>query len=156
MGNVYKVTDTIWYVGVNDYVTDLFEGQYPVPNGMSYNSYVILDKKVAVVDTVDIRFGQEWLANLNQALGGRKPDYLIIQHMEMDHAANIEQFIKYYPEAMIVSNEQAFVMMKQFFNHCFASNQYIVKNGDSLMLGCHNLTFVFAPMVALAGGYGDI
>lgn len=147
MGNVYKVTDTIWYVGVNDYVTDLFEGQYPVPNGMSYNSYVILDKKVAVVDTVDIRFGQEWLANLNQALGGRKPDYLIIQHMEMDHAANIEQFIKYYPEAMIVSNEQAFVMMKQFFNHCFASNQYIVKNGDSLMLGCHNLTFVFAPMV---------
>lgn len=147
MGKIYKVTDTIWYIGVNDYETDLFEGQYPVPNGMAYNSYVILDEKAAVVDTVDARFGQEWLANLRQALDGRKPDYLIIQHMEMDHAANIELFMKYYPETMIVSNAQAFVMMKQFFNHSFAGHQYVVENGDSLRLGYHNLTFVFAPMV---------
>lgn len=147
MGNLYKVTETIWYVGVNDHVTDLFEGQYPVPGGMSYNSYVILDDKVAVMDTVDARFGQEWLANLSQVLGGRKPDYLIVQHMEMDHAANIELFMKNYPETMIVSNAQAFVMMKQFFNNGFEGHQYAVGNGDSLTLGRHNLTFVFAPMV---------
>ena len=116
MGNTYKVTDTIWYVGVDDHVTDLFEGQYPVLNGMSYNSYVILDEKVAVMDTVDVRFGKEWLSNLMQVLDGRRPDYLVIQHMEMDHAANIALFMEHYPEAMIVSNERAFIMMRQFFN----------------------------------------
>lgn len=147
MSNTYRVTETIRYVGVNDHVTDLFEGQYPVPNGMSYNSYVILDEKVAVMDTVDARFGQEWLANLAQVLDGRKPDYLIVQHMEMDHAANIKKFMEKYPETMIVSNAQAFVMMGQFFNDDFDGHQYVVNNGDSLRLGHHHLTFVFAPMV---------
>lgn len=147
MGNVYGITESIRYVGVNDHVTDLFEGQYPVPNGMSYNSYVILDEKVAVMDTVDIRFGQEWLANLSQALGGRRPDYLIVQHMEMDHAANIKNFMQVYPETTIVSNAQAFGMMGQFFGDSFEGRQHVVGNGDSLVLGRHTLTFVFAPMV---------
>lgn len=147
MGNVYQVTETIWYVGVDDHVTDLFEGQYPVPNGMSYNSYVILDAKIAVMDTVDARFGKEWLQNLERVLKDRKPDYLVVQHMEMDHAANIELFMETYPEAVIISNARAFVMMEQFF-HCDYKNQrQIVENGGSLSLGRHTLTFAFAPMV---------
>lgn len=147
MGNTYKVTDTIWYVGVDDHVTDLFEGQYPVLNGMSYNSYVILDEKVAVMDTVDVRFGKEWLSNLMQVLDGRRPDYLVVQHMEMDHAANIALFMEHYPEAMIVSNERAFIMMRQFFNTSFEGRRHVVEHGASLLLGRHNLNFVFAPMV---------
>ena len=147
MGNTYKVTDTIWYVGVDDHVTDLFEGQYPVLNGMSYNSYVILDEKVAVMDTVDVRFGKEWLSNLMQVLDGRRPDYLVVQHMEMDHAANIGLFMEHYPEAVIVSNERAFIMMRQFFNTSFEGRRHVVEHGASLLLGRHNLNFVFAPMV---------
>ncbi len=147
MGNTYKVTDTIWYVGVDDHVTDLFEGQYPVLNGMSYNSYVILDEKVAVMDTVDVRFGKEWLSNLMQVLDGRRPDYLVVQHMEMDHAANIGLFMEHYPEVVIVSNERAFIMMRQFFNTSFEGRRHVVEHGASLLLGRHNLNFVFAPMV---------
>lgn len=147
MGNTYKVTDTIWYVGVDDHVTDLFEGQYPVLSGMSYNSYVILDEKVAVMDTVDVRFGKEWLSNLMQVLDGRRPDYLVVQHMEMDHAANIGLFMEHYPEAVIVSNERAFIMMRQFFNTSFEGRRHVVEHGASLLLGRHNLNFVFAPMV---------
>lgn len=147
MGNVYQVTETIWYVGVDDHVTDLFEGQYPVPNGMSYNSYVILDAKIAVMDTVDARFGKEWLQNLERVLKDRKPDYLVVQHMEMDHAANIELFMETYPEAVIISNARAFVMMEQFFHCDYENRRQIVENGGSLSLGRHTLTFAFAPMV---------
>ena len=142
-----KITDTIKYVGVNDHQVDLFEGQYKVPNGMSYNSYVILDEKVAVMDTVDANFTHEWLDNIQQVLGDRKPDYLIVQHMEPDHAANIANFMKVYPDTNVVSNKKAFGMMQNFFDLDLEGQQIIVDNGGTLSLGKHNLTFVFAPMV---------
>lgn len=144
---MFKVTEDIIYVGVNDHEVDLFEGQYDVPNGMSYNSYVVLDEKVAVFDTVDAHFKEEWLANLEEALGGRTPDYLIVQHMEPDHAANIANFAAKYPEAKIVGNAKTFPMMKQFFGTDFADRQVVVKEGETLSTGKHNLTFVMAPMV---------
>ena len=144
---MFKVTEDIIYVGVNDLEVDLFEGQYDVPNGMAYNSYVVLDEKVAVFDTVDAHFKDEWLANLEEAFAGRTPDYLIVQHMEPDHAANIANFAEKYPEAKIVGNAKTFPMMKQFFGTDFADRQVIVKEGETLSTGKHNLTFVMAPMV---------
>lgn len=144
---MFKVTEDIIYVGVNDHEVDLFEGQYDVPNGMAYNSYVVLDEKVAVFDTVDANFKDEWLANLEEAFAGRTPDYLIVQHMEPDHAANIANFAEKYPEAKIVGNAKTFPMMKQFFGTDFADRQVIVKEGETLSTGKHNLTFVMAPMV---------
>ena len=141
------ITNDIRYVGVNDHRIDLFEGQYIVPNGMSYNSYVILDDKIAVLDTVDAAFTHEWLDNLQNALGDRMPDYLIVQHMEPDHSANIVNFIKTYPNAQIVSSAKAFTMMKQFFGTDFADRQIVVGEGSTLSLGKHELTFVTAPMV---------
>ncbi len=142
-----KISENIKYIGVNDHKIDLFEGQYLVPNGMSYNSYVILDEKIAVFDTVDANFTHEWLDNLASALGNRKPDYLIIQHMEPDHSANIVNFIKAYPDAKIVSNSKAFTMMDNFFGGIDESKKIAVENGLTLSLGKHQLTFVFAPMV---------
>lgn len=142
-----EITNDIKYVGVNDHEVDLFEGQYVVENGMAYNSYVILDEKTAVMDTVDARFTHEWLDNVQAALGSRKPDYLIIQHMEPDHSANIANFMQVYKDTAIVSSEKAFVMMKQFFGTDFADRQTVVKDGDTLSLGTHTLTFVAAPMV---------
>lgn len=144
---MFKVTEDIIYVGVNDHEVDLFEGQYDVPNGMAYNSYVVLDEKVVVFDTVDAHFKDEWLANLEEAFAGRTPDYLIVQHMEPDHAANIANFAEKYPEAKIVGNAKTFPMMKQFFGTDFADRQVIVKEGETLSTGKHNLTFVMAPMV---------
>ncbi len=141
------ITKDIKYVGVNDRKIDLFEGQYIVPNGISYNSYVILDQKIAVMDTVDAAFTHEWLDNIQNVLGDKTPDYLIIQHMEPDHSANIVNFIKRYPTATIVSSQKAFNMMKQFFGTDFTDNRLIVGEGDTLTLGKHNLTFVTAPMV---------
>ncbi len=141
------ITNDIRYVGVNDHQVDLFEGQYVVPNGMSYNSYVILDEKVAVMDTVDQNFGAEWLANIRAELGDRKPDYLVVHHMEPDHSANIDVFLKAYPEAVVVSSAKAFVMMKQFFGSDYAERRIVVGEGDTLSLGRHVLTFVTAPMV---------
>lgn len=142
-----EITKDIIYIGVNDHKVDLFEGQYVVPNGMAYNSYVILDEKTAVMDTVDAHFGEEWLANLEQALGGRKPDYLVVQHMEPDHSANIAKFAEKYPEAQIVGNAKTFTMVKNFFGTDYADRRVVVKDGESLSLGAHELTFVFAPMV---------
>ncbi len=142
-----NVTNDIKYVGVNDHEVDLFEGQYVVPNGISYNSYVIIDEKIAVMDTVDARFTHEWLDNIQNVLGDKKPDYLVIQHMEPDHSANIVNFIKNYPDAKIVSSEKAFAMMKQFFNMDFEDRKVVVGEGDTLSLGKHNLAFVTAPMV---------
>lgn len=142
-----KITDTIKYVGVNDHQIDLFEGQYKVPNGMAYNSYVILDEKIAVMDTVDANFTHEWLDNLDQALNGRKPDYLIVQHMEPDHAANVANFLKVYPDTTVVANAKTFNMIRNFFDLDLEGQKLEVKNGDTLSLGKHNLTFVFAPMV---------
>ena len=144
---MFKVTEDIIYVGVNDHEVDLCEGQYDVPNGMSYNSYVVLDEKVAVFDTVDAHFKDEWFANLEEAFDGRMPDYLIVQHMEPDHAANIANFAEKYPEAKIVGNAKTFPMMKQFFGTDFADRQIVVKEGETLSTGKHNLTFVMAPMV---------
>lgn len=144
---MYKITDDILYVGVDDKKIDLFEGQYKVPKGMSYNSYVITDEKIAVMDTVDRNFGHEWLDNLEKALGGRTPDYLVVQHMEPDHSANIKNFADRYPNAKIVGNLKTFVMMKQFFGTDFEERKLEVKEGDVLDLGKHKLTFVFAPMV---------
>ena len=141
------ITNDIKYIGVNDKKIDLFEGQYIVPNGISYNSYVILDKKIAVMDTVGAAFTHEWLDNIQNVLGDKSPDYLIIQHMEPDHSANIVSFIKRYPSAKIVSSQKAFAMMKQFFDTDFADNRIIVGEGDTLDLGTHKLTFVTAPMV---------
>ena len=141
------ITKDIRYVGVNDHQVDLFEGQYVVPNGMSYNSYVILDEKVAVMDTVDRNFTHQWLDNLQTVLDGRKPDYLVIQHMEPDHSANIMNFLKVYPEATVVSSAKAFTMMKQFFGDDFESRRTVVGEGDTLTLGKHTLAFVAAPMV---------
>lgn len=142
-----EITNDIKYVGVNDHEVDLFEGQYVVENGMAYNSYVILDEKTAVMDTVDARFTHEWLDNVQAALGSRKPDYLIIQHMEPDHSANIANFMQVYKDTAIVSSEKAFVMMKQFFGTDFEDRQIVIKEGDSLSLGKHELAFVAAPMV---------
>ncbi len=142
-----KITDDIIYIGVNDHGIDLFEGQYNVPNGMSYNSYVIIDEKIAVFDTVDAHFGDEWIANLDEALAGRVPDYLIVQHMEPDHSANIMHFAKRYPDAIIVGNAKTFVMINQFFGTDFADRREVVTDGGKLSLGRHELTFVFAPMV---------
>ena len=141
------VTNDIKYIGVNDHQVDLFEGQYVVPNGMAYNSYLILDEKTAVMDTVDKNFTDEWLANLERALEGRKPDYLVVQHMEPDHSANIDVFLSRYPEAVVVSSAKAFAMMKNFFGTDYASRRIVVGEGDTLSLGKHNLTFVTAPMV---------
>ena len=141
------ITKDIRYVGVNDHQVDLFEGQYVVPNGMSYNSYVILDEKVAVMDTVDRNFTHQWLDNLQTVLDGRKPDYLVIQHMEPDHSANIMNFLKVYPEATVVSSAKAFTMMKQFFGDDFEGRRIVVGEGDTLTLGKHTLAFVAAPMV---------
>ena len=141
------ITDDIKYIGVNDHKIDLFEGQYVVPNGMAYNSYAIIDEKIAVMDTVDANFTDDWLRNLKIALDGRTPDYLIVQHMEPDHSANIANFVKTYPDAKIVSSAKAFVMMKQFFGTDFKEKQIVVGEGDTLSLGKHNLTFVTAPMV---------
>ena len=142
-----KITDTIKYVGVNDHQIDLFEGQYKVPNGKAYNSYVILDEKIAVMDTVDANFTHEWLDNLDQALNGRKPDYLIVQHMEPDHAANVANFLKVYPDTTVVANAKTFNMIRNFFDLDLEGQKLEVKNGGTLSLGKHNLTFVFAPMV---------
>ena len=141
------ITKDIKYIGVNDHNIDLFEGQYDVPNGMAYNSYAIMDEKIAIMDTVDANFTHEWLDNLQNTLGDRKPDYLIIQHMEPDHSANIMNFIKTYPDAKIVSSDKAFRMMKNFFGTDFAERQIVVGEGSQLSLGKHNLTFVTAPMV---------
>ncbi len=142
-----KITEDILYVGVNDHNIDLFEGQYIVPNGMAYNSYVILDDKIAVMDSVDASFGEEWLGNIKTVLGDRTPDYLVVQHMEPDHSANIISFVEAYPEAKIVSSAKAFVMMKNFFGTDFAEKQVVVGEGDKLSLGKHELSFVAAPMV---------
>ena len=142
-----QITNDIKYVGVNDHSIDLFEGQYIVPNGMAYNSYVILDDKIAVMDTVDANFSHQWLDNVRDAIGDRKPDHLIVQHMEPDHSANIMNFAKAYPDAKIVSSAKAFVMMKNFFGTDFADKQIVVGEGDTLSLGRHTLTFVTAPMV---------
>lgn len=142
-----KVTEDIYYVGVNDHQIDLFEGQYVVPNGMAYNSYVVMDEKIAVFDTVDAHFTDEWLANMAEVLGDRTPDYLIVQHMEPDHSANIANFAAKYPEAKIVANAMTFNMMKQFFGTDFADRKVMVKDGETLSTGKHTFTFVFAPMV---------
>ncbi|MED9970705.1 MAG: flavin reductase [Ruminococcus sp.] len=142
-----NVTQDIRYIGVNDHKIDLFEGQYIVPNGMAYNSYVIIDDKIAVMDTVDRNFTHEWLNNLEDALDGKKPDYLIVQHMEPDHSANIKNFMNNYPEATIVSSAKAFTMMQNFFGTAFEDRQIVIKEGDTLELGKHVLNFVAAPMV---------
>lgn len=142
-----NVTKDIRYIGVNDHQVDLFEGQYVVPNGMSYNSYVIMDEKIAVMDTVDAHFTHEWLDNLMKELDGRKPDYLVVQHMEPDHAANIANFLKLYKDAVVVSSDKAFPMMKNFFGNDYADRRIVVDEGDTLCLGKHTLTFVKAPMV---------
>ena len=141
------VTKDIRYIGVNDHQVDLFEGQYVVPNGMSYNSYVIMDEKIAVMDTVDQHFTHQWLDNLQSVLGGRKPSYLVVQHMEPDHAANIDNFMQVYPETTVVSSAKAFAMMKNFFGTDYADNRIVVGEGDTLSLGKHTLAFVTAPMV---------
>ena len=142
-----KIGSDIAYVGVNDHQVDLFEGQYVVPLGMAYNSYVILDDKIAVMDTVDVNFGEEWLKNVEKALVGRKPDYLVIQHMEPDHSACIDEFLAKYPDATVVSSVQAFKFMEQFFGAAIAPKRQVVKEGDVLDLGTHKLHFVAAPMV---------
>jgi len=141
------ITKDIQYVGVNDHAVDLFEGQYVVPNGMSYNSYVILDEKIAVMDTVDQNFTRQWLDNVAAVLEGRKPDYLVVHHMEPDHSANIANFLSAYPEAVVVSSAKAFVMMQNFFGTDYADRRIVVGEGDTLCLGAHTLTFVTAPMV---------
>ena len=142
-----NITKDIRYIGVNDHKIDLFEGQYTVPNGMAYNSYVITDEKIAVMDTVDRNFGNEWLENLKAALEGRNPDYLIVQHMEPDHSANLALFLKEYPDAAVVGNAKTFGMIDAFFGENLCRNKLVVKDGDELSLGAHTLTFVFAPMV---------
>ena len=141
------VTKDIRYVGVDDHEIDLFEGQYVVPNGMAYNSYAIVDEKIAVMDTVDKRFGDQWLGNIEAALGGRKPDYLVVHHMEPDHSANIARFLEVYPGAAVVSSAKAFAMMKNFFGSDYADRRVVVGEGDTLNLGRHTLTFLTAPMV---------
>lgn len=140
-------SNSIFYAGVNDHITDLFEGQYPVPDGMSYNSYVIKDDKIAVMDSVDVRFAEEWLNNVQKISDGKKPDYLVIQHMEPDHSASIMRFMEVYPQTTVVSNQKAFAMMKNFFGTDFSDCRIVVGDGDSLELGTHKLNFVLAPMV---------
>ena len=141
------ISNDIKYAGVNDHEIDLFEGQYHVPNGMAYNSYVIIDEKIAVMDTVDKHFAEEWLGNLSKLFDGRKPDYLIVQHMEPDHSANIDRFLNEYPEAVVVSSAKAFAMMKNFFGKEYEDRRIVVGEGSTLSLGSHELTFVTAPMV---------
>ena len=141
------ITNDIKYLGVNDHKVDLFEGQYVVPSGMAYNSYAIMDEKIAIMDTVDQNFTHEWLDNIRSTLGDRKPDYLIVQHMEPDHAANIDNFMKVYPETTVVSSVKAFTMMGQFFGSEYEDRRIIVGEGDTLCLGEHTLAFVTAPMV---------
>jgi len=142
-----NITNDIKYVGVNDHEIDLFEGQYVVPNGMAYNSYAILDEKIAVMDSVDQHFGREWLKNLEAALEGREPDYLVVHHMEPDHSANIACFMETYPKAVVVASAKAFMMMKNFFGTDFSDRRVVVGEGDKLELGKHTLTFVAAPMI---------
>lgn len=142
-----QITDDIKYIGVNDHDIDLFEGQYTVENGIAYNSYVIIDEKIAVMDTVDTNFEEEWLNNLKAVLSDRTPDYLIVQHMEPDHSASIDAFVKAYPETVIVASAPAFTMMKQFFSTDYADKRQVIKEGDSLSLGAHTLQFIAAPMV---------
>ncbi len=141
------ISDEIKYIGVNDHTIDLFEGQYIVPNGMSYNSYLILDEHIAVLDSVDASFREEWLTNIHEALGGRTPDYLIVQHMEPDHSANITAFADAYPDAVIVASEKAFRMINQFFGTEYPERRLVVKEGDTLSLGRHQLQFIEAPLV---------
>ena len=142
-----KITEDIKYIGVNDHNIDLFESQYKVPNGVSYNSYVILDEKIAVIDTADANYTHEWLDNLQEALNGKKPDYLIVQHMEPDHSANILNFANLYKDAKIISSAKAFNMMAQFFKSDFEDRKIVVTEGDTINLGKHTLAFVAAPMV---------
>ncbi len=142
-----KITNDIKYIGVNDHSIDLFEGQYIVPDGMSYNSYIISDEKTAVMDTVDIRFSNEWLANISDALGGNTPDYLVVLHMEPDHSSSIMNFMNTYPDATIVSSSKAFTMMKNFFGTDFSDRRIVIAEGDTLSLGKHTLSFITAPMV---------
>ena len=142
-----RITDDIKYVGVNDHQVDLFEGQYIVPNGMAYNSYVIVDEKIAVMDSVELHFKDEWLANIAQVLDGRTPDYLIVQHMEPDHSSNITSFLESYPEATVVANAKCFGLMEQFYELPASMKRQVVKDGETLCLGKHTLTFVFAAMV---------
>ena len=142
-----NITNDIKYVGVNDHIIDLFEGQYVVPDGMSYNSYVILDERVAVMDSVDARFGEEWIANIRALLGERTPDLLVVQHMEPDHSASIRFFVEAFPEAKLVASAKAFAMMKGFFGNDFADRRIVVGEGDTLELGRHTLRFITAPMV---------
>ena len=141
------ITNDIKYIGVNDHQVDLFEGQYVVPNGMAYNSYAIMDEKIAIMDTVDRNFTQQWMENIRNTLEGRKPDYLVVQHMEPDHSANVAHFLQEYPEAVVVSSAKAFAMMKNFFGQEYAEHRIVVGEGDTLCLGKHTLTFVTAPMV---------
>ena len=141
------ITKDIRYIGVNDHKVDLFEGQYVVPNGMSYNSYAILDEKIAIMDTVDKNFTDEWMSNIENVLEGRKPDYLVVHHMEPDHSGSIAVFLTVYPNAVVVSSAKAFTMMKQFFGTDYADRRIVVGEGDTLSLGAHTLTFVTAPMV---------
>ena len=142
-----NITKDIRYIGVNDHQIDLFEGQYIVPEGMAYNSYVILDRQVAVMDSVDRHFGTEWLNNLAEVLEGRQPDYLVVQHMEPDHSANIRAFAEKYPQAKIVASAKAFTMMKNFYGDDFADRRIVAGEGDTLELGTHTLKFITAPMV---------
>ena len=142
-----NITKDIRYIGVNDHEVDLFEGQYVVPNGMAYNSYAIMDEKVAIMDTVDQNFGAQWLQNIAETLEGRQPDYLVVQHMEPDHSANVANFLNAYPNAVVVSSAKAFVMMKNFFGTDYTDRRIVVGEGDTLNLGKHVLTFVTAPMV---------
>lgn len=142
-----QITKDIHYIGVNDRDIDLFEGQYIVENGMAYNSYVIVDDKIAVLDTVDTHFGEEWMQNLKEVLGTRTPDYLIVQHMEPDHSANIDIFVEAYPNAVIVASAPAFTMMRQFFGTDYADRRQVIKEGDTISLGAHTLQFIAAPMV---------
>ena len=141
------ITNDIKYVGVNDHDIDLFEGQYDVPLGMAYNSYVVLDEKIAIMDSVDLRFADEWISNIKRENGDKLPDYLVIQHMEPDHSSSIMRFVEAFPSATLVSSAKAFAMMKNFFGTDFTDNRIVVGEGDSLSLGKHNLTFVTAPMV---------
>ena len=142
-----EITKDIKYIGVNDHKIDLFEGQYDVPNGMAYNSYAIIDEKIAIMDTVDANFTDEWLNNIKVALNGRAPDFLVVQHMEPDHSSNITSFVEAYPDAVVVSSSKAFAMMKQFFGLELGDKQIVVGEGDKLSLGKHELTFITAPMV---------
>ena len=142
-----KITNDIKYVGVNDHEIDLFEGQYDVPNGMAYNSYAIIDEKIAIMDSVDIRFADLWIENIKNTLDGREPDYLVIQHMEPDHSSSITEFMKAFPHATLVSSSKAFSMMKGFFGNDFVDSRVVVGEGDKLSLGRHELSFITAPMV---------